>query len=107
MALRLNRLERFMQMIDRVTNGVRKLGIQQEKFKKPLIRQVGRINLAVGLESSTATQQSYPFKIFIGIHRLFRRSYNLMVIHIHQHGRIRSTLQKTSNLQELPSFTMT
>src|ERR1700761_4888180 len=100
----LDRVQRLVQPVDRVANGVRKLRIEQQEFHDALIGQVGRIYLAIGLKRSTGPEQSDPFQILVGVDRILDLRENIAVIDIEQLGGRRGALQKTPYLQKLPSL---
>src|ERR1700744_82628 len=90
-----------MQPVNRITDRMRKLGIEQKKFNDALISKVSRVDLAACLKGRAGAQQTDPLQIFVSVLTIGK---DIALINIQQRRRRRGTFEKAPNLQKLPAL---
>src|ERR1700677_4661699 len=61
----LDGLDSVADAVDAVADGMRKIAIEQEKFKNAIGREIGCVYLAVSFKRSTTTQKSDKFQVLV------------------------------------------
>ncbi len=66
-AFALDGVQRVLQGVDGEAQRVREVGVQQQELEDLLRRQVGGVDLAVGLEGRARAQQPHPLQILVAL----------------------------------------
>ena len=101
----LNGVDGAANAVDAVTDGVRKVAVEEKKLYDAIGDDVGGVDLAVSFEGSTAAEQAHQFKVLVTGAFLFLFEEIRLVDLEHGGGGV-GALEIAAQADELPTLAM-
>src|SRR5579859_6497837 len=102
----LNGLNGLANTVDGISNGVWKVAIEQEKFEDTVGSEIGCINLAVGFERRTTTQEPDLLKILVARVFAFMRTGKQRLVDLEERSDSVGAFEVASESNEVPALAM-